>query len=362
VVVASAWVPLFPGAAAGGDMTGTDRGLYFLANDPYVEWTTAFLESVRAWNPDLGIVMIPFDDRIDKLDRLRARYGFSIVDDPSLTALDELGRAALDGLHGSLPAQTFRKLWCFWGCYEQFVFLDTDIIVMMDLGDLVDGLKRGSAQLTFAHSVTADGIYSSTSLRDEARTHGYDPGVNTGAWASRRGLFSLSSFEELAAEFLPRRVGVIPAGEQGFLNWCLLQHRAPIESFGVSIGRHGWLWAGDIFPMRQSRDHGRPYLEAPDAAVVPSLVHWAGFALSPTMPYRRLWRAYRWPTRALRDRAARTHDTMRRTWLRAMAHRPAPGHYVERRSKGRRSAPEIIQSTRNIRPALGRQSQPPGGV
>ena len=68
-------------------------GVYFLANDHVLNWSIAFFESLRTHEPDMRLVMIPFDVRIEKIAALRDRYHFEIFDHPSLKALDELGRS-----------------------------------------------------------------------------------------------------------------------------------------------------------------------------------------------------------------------------------------------------------------------------
>jgi len=72
-------------------MSHQSRGVYFLANDTYLEWAIALLESIRAWNPDLPLCLIPFDERADRLIGLTSTYAFSVWDDSSLQDLDAMG-------------------------------------------------------------------------------------------------------------------------------------------------------------------------------------------------------------------------------------------------------------------------------
>lgn len=57
-------------------------GVYFSANDVVYDWAIAFLNSFRTFNPDLRLLLIPFNEQCDRLLQLRERYGFELyVDD-----------------------------------------------------------------------------------------------------------------------------------------------------------------------------------------------------------------------------------------------------------------------------------------
>src|SRR5260370_3390370 len=62
---------LEPKDSSSGDQ-GLARGVYTLANDPMYDWLVAFLESLREHEPALPIVVIPLDDRISRIKRLRS--------------------------------------------------------------------------------------------------------------------------------------------------------------------------------------------------------------------------------------------------------------------------------------------------
>jgi hypothetical protein len=282
-------------------------GAYFLANDRYIEWAVAFLESIRAWNPELPLRLIPFDDRADRVARLAGRYDFDVLDDPAFSHLDDLGREMLQG-RGSLGANAHRKLASFWGPFESFAVLDVDVIVTVDLTRVLDPLAAGEPRILHCHTCELEAVYTSPELRGEARAAGYAQGINAGIWAARRGMLGEQQLTALADEARPHLSGIVPAGDQGFFNWAIHRRCLPVASFESVTGLYGWLWAGDSFDVVLDTDCGRPYLVAPQVGVGVRITHWAGFGLSARMPYRNLWRAYRWPRRGLRARARRTLD------------------------------------------------------
>src|SRR3954464_6851085 len=157
--------------------TGT-RGVYFLANDPHIEWVRAFLESVRAWNRDIPIRMIPYDDRIERLSKLCSTYDFRVHSDPALHDLDRLGHFLI-----SKPGRQsgmFRKLSSFWGPFEQFVYLDSDVIVAADVDRFVAAVDESQCDFAFAMHGETERVYLSEAMQREASAAGHELSINTG--------------------------------------------------------------------------------------------------------------------------------------------------------------------------------------
>ncbi|GGM17663.1 MULTISPECIES: hypothetical protein [Micromonospora] len=113
------------------------RGVYFLANDYVLDRAIAFLNSFRAHHEALPICLIPFGDDIDGLRRLQSYFDFTIWSgDPALlAACDDLSR----GFHGEVKGH-YRKLVAWEGEFDEFVYVDTDTIVLRDLSFVYDFL------------------------------------------------------------------------------------------------------------------------------------------------------------------------------------------------------------------------------
>src|SRR5690242_11964430 len=88
-------------------------GVYFLANDRVLHWTIACLESLRIQEPDARLVLIPFNQQVDRIVALRDRYRFEVFDPPELAALDDVGARFFPSQQ--VPRHTFRKFAVFWG-------------------------------------------------------------------------------------------------------------------------------------------------------------------------------------------------------------------------------------------------------
>lgn len=110
------------------------RGVYFLANDRMFEQCIAFLTSFRLNNPSIPLVLIPFDHYIQRLTSLQPKYRFSIWErEEVLTTCDELCCLVKGRSHGH-----FRKLACWEGPFDEFIYVDSDTVVLETL-DVVFG-------------------------------------------------------------------------------------------------------------------------------------------------------------------------------------------------------------------------------
>lgn len=292
------------------EMTRPDnRGVLFMANDPYLEWVRPFLESFRAWNPSTPLTLIPFDHRVDVLTRLSDRYEFSVMVEPSLTELDEIGRLLLqENPRPHLPPAVFRKLACFWADYDPFVFLDADIVVTSSVFPFFDTVAAGRAPFAYALPIGLDMIFRRESiLYRRALDMGFE-GISTGVFSSRVGLFALADIRRHAAAAADLSDQIRLEDEQAFLNWCLFSDEIATDTYATTMGPTGFLWPGDEFDLR--------VVEREQGAVLSGqggdtrLVHWAGMEPGQRMPYRELWRRYRWPGASPLQRARRSVDRL----------------------------------------------------
>lgn len=257
------------------------EGVYVLANDDVADWLAPCAASLRTFNPDLHVVVIAYDDRVQAIRRICAHYSFELWDGEELEWLD----AVAARLRGDLPVQRMRKLAAFWGPLEHFLYLDADTVVLMDLSSVLDVVRDHRETFLFAHSDRLGGaldeVYRPGIWRDRfLAAYGTHAG-NAGVWAGSRGLFSADEVRELAEAARPI-AGEFVYPYQGFLNFCLDRTAAPVRNLHEYIDVP-LLWAGvpgyleSAGSLRDSR--GTPV----------GLVHWAGYELNPRLPYRELW-------------------------------------------------------------------------
>lgn len=196
-----------------------ELGIYFSANDAVYNWAIAFLNSFRSFNPDLRLLLIPFNDQCDRLLKLQDTYDFELYTDASFQRLEAIGQAFELG-HTSTGHYWFRRYAAFWGPCDRFMYLDARQVVLADLKPIITALD--DYDFDFLHFDCAiNQVYEPGELRRELLRQGKARGFNSGRWASRRGLFAIEEFETLSMEALKVRSQLNPRNtDQAFINYC----------------------------------------------------------------------------------------------------------------------------------------------
>jgi hypothetical protein len=272
--------------------------VYFLANDAIFDAAVAFLNSLRAHNPDIALCLVPFADDVTRLTALRDRYRFDIWSDQSLLrACDDISA----GFHGRTVGQ-YRKLALWEGRFDEFVYVDSDTVVLHSL-DFVYPYLAEHAFVT-SHSNIAElrrwvwhDSIEATGALDPAQ---YDFAASTGFVASRRGCLP---FAEVAAK-VPAALDLaehmeLVCCEQPLLNYLMVTSGRPYTSLHAIAAATGDAtipmerWAGEplgpVVGGQVVQRAGKPPI---------LLAHWAGEWVRAAMtgrpiPNHALWSHYR---------------------------------------------------------------------
>ncbi|MFC2101137.1 hypothetical protein ACFLRZ_04835, partial [Bacteroidota bacterium] len=106
--------------------TDRTKGVYFVANDGVIELAIAFLNSFRKFNPEIPLCLIPFSSDITRLSKLQAIYNFTIYENPDFIKFcEKVSRQ----FHGRVFGH-YMKLAIWQGPFDEFIYIDTDILVM----------------------------------------------------------------------------------------------------------------------------------------------------------------------------------------------------------------------------------------
>ncbi|MFN6519074.1 MAG: hypothetical protein RMY29_031915 [Nostoc sp. CreGUA01] len=262
-------------------------GVYFSANDAVYEWTIAFLNSFRTFNPDLRLILIPFNEQCDRLVKLSDIYKFEIYTDASFSRLETIGQAFELGYTPTGP-HWFRRYAAFWGPLDYFMYLDARQIVLADIKPFIEAIATFG--FDFLHYDCAiDQVYEQGTFRQKLLKERRGRGFNSGRWASQKGLFSIEEFEQLTESALKIRNQLNPRNtDQAFINYCCDMKPVRYGHFAEVIGgicQNGWArQSGNIF-----EDSGKYFLwnyGSLDHKKQVILLHWAGYKLNSLMPYR----------------------------------------------------------------------------
>lgn len=273
------------------------RGVYFLANNNVSELAIAFLNSFRKHNPDIALCLIPFNDKSDQIEALRDKYRFTVLEDKQLlAACDEISAHFHDK-----PLGTYRKLAAWEGPFDEFVYIDTDTIVLDSIDFVFENLAH--ADIFTSHSnlphirkwVWKDSIEGNDALTAEQIAFA----ANTGFFVSRKNLLDMRHIQsKVQAALVLKPHMELHCMEQPFLNYLIVtsgyRYGSLLTFRNSGVNRRVKLewWAGN----RGGFVRGGKFRVLFGPPVF--LLHWAGVwqkdggSLS-TIPYKRLWDHYR---------------------------------------------------------------------
>lgn len=271
------------------DGLAPSHGVVCLGNDAVLDWTIALCESVHEHDPELPLTLIPFDDGVERTKAVLDRYGYGLYEGPMLARMDALGERYFPG-GGHVKTHIMRKF-CAWDVYDEFLYLDCDIVVVAPVAPYFRMLERSGAD--FVHFATDMAqVYRAGPLRERMIAEHGAAGFNSGAFMGRRGDLTAAEIIRRAEEAAGLRPEFVDNLEQTLINYCvdlsdLTQADAtqfddvPVVAGALMrlVGRGGQL----ILDDRRVPYSGRPV----------SAIHWAGYGAGPLMPYRKTFLRYR---------------------------------------------------------------------
>jgi hypothetical protein len=277
------------------------RGIYTLANDRMFDWLVAFLESRRIHDPHLPVVVIPFDDRMERVNALRQRYGFDVLEHDCLKDLDQIGASYFPDDHTWTHA--FRKFAAFWGPFERFAFVDSDVVLLGSLKEFFDRAEASDVEFVCG-DIDLDEVYVPSTLRDQMTATGVTTGFNTGFFMSSRNALTLDQVRQRGVEGLAVRAGFLSFGEQPFINWSVAVSGLKVQTYFDLVPDmcfSTWAMRGPVADV----DGAWRLLDKKwgDVGRRMPLLHWAGYTLDLMMPNMRIFLRYRLAQASNRERA-----------------------------------------------------------
>jgi hypothetical protein len=281
------------------------NGIYILANDKVLEQAIALVNSIRYYDSEANICLIPYDAHYQQVAEVLANSGVFLF--PDLALIDRISEQVRQrfGERFFLHPNHLRKLACWFGPFEQFLYIDTDVVVFEPIIRTLKHLehydfvccdyqhKTGIANV-FRQDLVKANVFPQTDL-----FHVF----NSGFWASKRHLFTeselFSLFDECAQnasyfDFSKR------ASDQPILNYLVLKKIPNRCNLARQSKRCPGNWAG----RSHFRDMGSALFD-PNVQRRLKYLHWAGIRISPGCNYWSIWLYYRnlfkQPTPSLRS-------------------------------------------------------------
>jgi hypothetical protein len=268
------------------------RGIYIVANDKVMENAIALLNSIRLFDPDVAIYLIPFNDEYQNvLATLNRLHNVQLFPDLELLErlTDRVGEI-FDRDFLKLPNK-MRKLAVWFGVLDEFLYIDTDIVVFDKISDTLNHLSNSDFFCCDYHysseglrnifsPVVKDTIFSEEQLEDV---------FNSGFWGSRKGVITEEKLYEVLKDCAQHREyfdftqGVT---DQPILNYLILKCFDRRMNLVKPPENAPGSWAGSQhFENRQYvlYDRGRKL----------KYLHWAGISIRSGAPYWDVWQHYR---------------------------------------------------------------------
>ncbi|KAM3096278.1 Npun_R2821/Npun_R2822 family protein [Phormidesmis sp. 146-12] len=272
------------------------RGIYITANDKVTDHAIALINSIRIHDVETPIVLIPYDDNYHTVaEILKQRHGVEVYKD--LEFIDRLSKRLHEAFGSDFFARPnqFRKQACWFGEFDEFLYIDTDIVVFEKIIDNLNYFSEydflccdyqhlGGIKNVFTSKVVEENVFTESDLKDM---------FNGGFWASKKGLVSEQEIYETFAECAahPEYFDFSQkTSDQPIINYMILKRIA--RRFNI-IRRPGGApgnWGGTShFTRTENYQLVDPSVDQPL-----QYLHWAGIRIQPSCPYWDIWEHYRY--------------------------------------------------------------------
>jgi hypothetical protein len=270
------------------------RGIYIIANDRVVDQSIALLKSIRVYDADTPVVLIPYDDHYQLVAETLAPFEVTVYED--LAFIDRLSRRLQQTFGEEFFARPnqFRKQACWFGPFDQFLYIDTDIVVFEPIIQVLDYLQvydfvcadyqhAGGITNVFSPKVLEAGVFSAAECQEI---------FNCGFWGANKGLISEADLYEVFAECAahPEYFDFSQkTSDQPIINYMILKRISKRINLVRQPDKAPGNWAGSPHFVRQGDQLFDPKVNQPL-----QYLHWAGFRIQPGCPYWEIWERYRY--------------------------------------------------------------------
>ncbi|MGK7932185.1 MAG: Npun_R2821/Npun_R2822 family protein [Microcystaceae cyanobacterium] len=274
----------------------TIRGIYITANDKALEQSIALLNSIRKYDTQTPITLIPYDENYQKVAQvLGEKYGVKVY--PDLEFIERLSLNLYDifGENFFARPNQFRKQACWFGEFDEFLYIDTDIVVFEKIVDNLDYFTDYDfICYDYQHKAGIKNVFSQTVIEENVFSEEDLKGMfNGGFWASKKNLLSeeeiYAIFKECAAhtdyfDFTQK------TSDQPIINYMILKKVPRRFNIVNSTEKIPGNWAKSSHFKRE----GNILLDTKQDNAPLKYLHWAGVRIEPGCPYWDIWKHYRY--------------------------------------------------------------------
>ena len=271
-----------------------NRGIYIVANDRVMDNAIALLNSSRCYDKDVPVFLIPFNENYQQVASTLSRlHGVQLF--PDLEFVEEFTKKVGEIFPRDFLAlpNKMRKLAVWFGPLDEFLYIDTDIIVFEKIADSLDKLAEvdffccdyhyagEKLRNIFSPVVREQNIFTEEELQDV---------FNSGFWASKKEAITEQQMYGILRECSQHREYfdfTQNVTDQPILNYAVLKLIPKRANLVKTPEGEPGSWAGS--KHFREKEHvlydGEKRLK---------YLHWAGTPIKPGGAYWKLWQYYRY--------------------------------------------------------------------
>ncbi len=271
------------------------RGIYITANDKVIEQAIALMNSIRAYDTETPVALIPYDENYHLVaNTLAESHGVKVYED--LEFIERLSQKLYDifGENFFDKPNKLRKQACWFGEFEEFLYIDTDIVVFDKIIDFLnyfdnydficyDYQHKSGLKNIFTPKILEAGIIQETDLQDT---------FNSGLWGSKKNIITEAELTNIFTECAthPEYFDFSQkVSDQPIFNYMVLTRIQKRFNIVNREGKAPGSWAGSgHFEQQENK------LFDPKTRQQVQYLHWAGIKIKPGCPYWNIWKHYRY--------------------------------------------------------------------
>jgi hypothetical protein len=266
------------------------KGIYTLANDKdsVIDDTLAFLNSLFTYEQNYPVMIIPYNDDYHKIASIVGKqYDVKIYDNKALLK-------AIDNASHEIFGKTshlVRKFACWFGPFDEFIYYDTDVVVLHEQREIFDLLTKydfvsdGSIRQMGIKNVFTEKVYEKNIFPREKIKELF----NAGFYASKKEVINHDQLMQIFKEAVDVADIFDMPNDQPLLNYMMLRDIPNRANLRVLDPASTDMWAG----VKGLKVRGKKIYYKGDIPV--RYVHWAGLKPIAMRPYVNLWLKYRYP-------------------------------------------------------------------
>ncbi len=231
------------------------NGIYILANDVVYDQLVALLNSIEINAGDLfPVCILPYDDRLDKIrQEIQTRENVFLFEDQAcIDRWETFAREVWethpiikdtwrkDGVLEVYRMGMHRRFCAFEGMFENFIYLDADILVLNSLEPIFNQLSQSDCVVydfqykdpTHVYNVGSEKLLE-TFTRDRISSEIFCAGL----YGSKRGIFSQEDLDRLLKNLSHGEVELLysKAPDQTIVNYMMMRSNRSIYNFALEL-------------------------------------------------------------------------------------------------------------------------------